>query len=137
MISGDFWLRIHSVDSSLIHSLLVVPASLKNAFSIALALGITVASLLVTKIVPNGELWLITAVSSVLAYMACKKLGWLALVLIPFFPFLIFFLEMDQGNGEGYSFGIAIAAWSVFALGAIAGSWRWWKWLRSAQSGRK
>ena len=108
-----------------------------TALSIALALGITVASLLVTKIVPNGELWLITAVSSVFAYMACKKLGWLALVLIPFFPFLIFFLEMDQENGERYAFGIAIAAWSVFALGAIAGSWRWWKRLRSAQSGSK
>ena len=112
----------------------MAPGFLRNALSVALALGITIASLLAIKIVSNGELWLITAVSSVFAYMACKKLGWLALVFVPFFPFLIFFLELDHEIGERYPFGTVITAWSVFALGAIAGSWRWWKQLRSAKS---
>ncbi len=126
---------IRPLDILLTHSWLEVPASLKDALSIVLVLGITIASFLVMKIVPNGELWLITAVSSFFAYMACKKLGWLAFVFVPFFPFLIFFLELDQEKSARCPFGIAIAAWSVFALVAIAGSWRWWKRLRGAQSG--
>lgn len=115
----------------------MVPASLKNVLFIALVLGITIASLLVTEIVPNGGLWLITAVSSVLAYIACRKLGWLAFFFVPFYPFLVFFLELDQDQGERLPFGIAIAAWLVFALGALAGSWRWWQLLRGAQSGTR
>ncbi len=114
-----------------------MPDYLKKALVIVLVIGGTVASLLVTKAVPNGELWLITAVSSVFAYMACKKLGWLAFVFIPFFPFVIFFLELDPAKDSRYPFGIAITAWSVFAVGASAGSWRWWKLLISAQSGSK
>lgn len=84
---------------------------------------------------PDGELWFITVVTSLFAYKACTKLGWLALVLIPFFPFLLFMLEMDQQDSERYPFGIAIATWSVFALAAILGAWRWWKRLRDTDPG--
>jgi hypothetical protein len=110
-----------------------MPASQKYALSTAIVLGVTVASLLAMKILPNGELWLITTTSSVCAYLICTRVGWLALVFVPFFPFLIFILEMDKGISEKPSFVIAIAAWSVFALAAIAGSLRWWKRLRNAE----
>ena len=102
-------------------------ATLKHALAIALIGAGTFGLLLAVEILPYGELWLITVVSSVFAYIACRKLGWLALVLVPLFPFLIFFLELDQEVGERYPFGIAIAAWLAFALSALAGAWRWRK----------
>ena len=107
----------------------------KYVLALAIFGGGLFALLLAMETLPDGELWLITVVSSVFAYKACAKLGWLALVLIPFFPFLLFTLEMDQKNSERYPFSIAIAAWSVFALAAVVGSWRWWKRLRNTAPG--
>jgi hypothetical protein len=103
----------------------------KYVLLIAILVGVVFASSLAIEILPDGELWFITVVSSLFAYVACTKLGWLALVLVPFFPFLIFMLEMEQGYSDRYPFGVAIAAWLVFALAAIVGAWRWWKRLRN------
>ena len=97
----------------------------KYVLLIAILFGGVFASLLAIEFLPDGELWFITLGSSLFAYVVCTKLGWLALVLIPFFPFLIFMLEMDQAYSEGYAFGVVIAAWLVLALAAIVGDWRW------------
>ena len=107
----------------------------KYVLLIAIMVGGLFASSLATEMLPDGELWFITLVASSFAYIACKKLGWLALVLIPFFPFLIFMLEMDQKYSVRFPFGAVIAAWLTFALAAIAGAWRWWKRLRNAAPG--
>jgi len=103
----------------------------KYVLLIAFLFGVVFASSLAIDILPDGELWFITIVSSLFAYVACTKLGWLALVLVPFFPFLIFMLEMEQDYSDRYPFGVAIAAWLVFALATIVGAWRWWKRLRN------
>jgi hypothetical protein len=103
----------------------------KYVIFLAIVVGVVFASLLAIEILPDGELWFITLGSSLFAYVACTKLGWLALVLIPFFPFLIFMLEMEQDYNDRYPFGVAIAAWLFFALAAIVGTWRWWKRLRN------
>ena len=105
------------------------------ALSITIVVGVVFALWMAITFLPDGKLWFITVVSSAFAYKACTKLGWLALVFIPFFPFLLFMLEMDQQDSERYPFGIAIATWSVFALAAIVGAWRWWKGLRNATAG--
>ena len=110
-------------------------ATSKYVLAIVIGVGGLFASLVAINTLPDGELWFITLVLSMFAYMACAKLGWMALVLIPFFPFLIFMLEMDQENSERYSFGIAVAAWSIFAIAAIVGAWRWWKRLRNTAPG--
>jgi len=102
----------------------------KYVLLIAIVVGVLFASSLAIEVLPDGELWFIALVSSLFAYIVCTKVGWLALVLIPFFPFLIFMLEMEQNNSDRYPFGVAIAAWLVFALAASMGAWRWWKGLR-------
>ena len=104
----------------------------KYVLLIAILAGGVFASSLAIEFLPDGELWFITLGSSLFAYFICTKLGWLAIVLIPFFPFLIFMLELDQKYSDRYSFGVAMAAWSVFALAALVGSWRWWKRLRKS-----
>jgi hypothetical protein len=104
-------------------------AASKYALLMAIVVGVVFASLLAIEVLPDGELWFIVLVSSLFAYFVCTKLGWLALVLVPFFPFLIFMLEMEQTNSDRYPFGVAIAAWLVFALAASVGAWRWWKGL--------
>ncbi len=101
------------------------------ALLMAIVVGVVFALWMAT-VLPHGELWVVTLVSSVFAYKACTKLGWLALVLIPFFPFLLFVVELDRQESERYPFGIAIATWSVFAFAAAVGAWRWWKRLRDA-----
>ena len=106
----------------------------RNALAIAIVVGGTFALLLATKILPYGELWLVTLVASGIAYLVCTRIGWLAFVFVPFFPFIIFMLEMDSGDSENRSFGIAIAVWAVFALSALAGAWRWRKRLRETAS---
>ena len=95
------------------------------------------ALLLATKIIPHGGLWLVTIVASVFAYWVCTRMGWLALVFVPFFPFLVFMLELDQADTESPSFGIAIAVWLLFALSAIAGALRWWKRSRNTAPSRQ
>jgi uncharacterized membrane protein YccC len=112
-------------------------ATLKHAIAIAIVVAGTLGLLLGAEILPYGDLWLVTLVASGIAYWVCTSTGWLALVLIPFFPFLIFVLEMDPGYGENRSFGIAIAAWLVFALSALAGARRWRKRLRESEPGTK
>lgn len=107
----------------------------KYILLLAVVVGGLFALSVMMKALPDGELWFITVVSSVLAYRACTKLGWLALVLIPFFPFLLFVLELDQKYSERYSFGMAIAAWSVFSIATTLGAWRWWKQLRNTAPG--
>ena len=107
-------------------------ATLKHALAIAIVVAGTVGLLLAVEILPHGELWLVTLVASGFAYWLCTRTGWLALVFIPFFPFLIFMLELDAGHGQKRSFGIAIAVWLVFALSALAGAWRWRKRLRES-----
>ena len=106
----------------------------KYVLLIAILFGGVFASSLAIEFLPDGELWFITLGSSLFAYFVCTKLGWLAIVLVPFFPFLIFMLEMEQPYGEGYPFGVVIAAWLVFALAATVGAWRWWKGLRKTTS---
>lgn len=100
---------------------------------IAILVGCVFASSLAIEFLPDGELWFITLGSSLFAYFVCTKLGWLAIVLIPFFPFLIFMLEIDQTYSERYPFGVVIAAWLVFALAATVGAWRWSKGLRKTK----
>ena len=102
----------------------------KYVLLIAIVVGGVFASSLAIEFLPHGELRFITLGSSLFAYFVCTKLGWLALVLIPFFPFLIFMLEMEQKYSDRYPFGVAIAAWLVFAIAASVGAWRWWKGLR-------
>ena len=102
----------------------------KYALLLAILVGMVFASSLAMEVLPDGELWFIALGSSLFAYIVCTKLGWLALVLIPFFPFLIFMLEMEQKYSDRYPFGVAIAAWLVFATAASVGAWRWWKGLR-------
>ena len=110
-------------------------ATLKHALAIAIVVAGTSVLLLVAEILPYGELWLVTLVASGFAYWVCTRIGWLAFVFIPFFPFLIFILELGPGDGENRSFGIAIAVWLVFALSALAGAWRWRKRLRESAPG--
>ena len=106
----------------------------RNAFAIAIVVAGTFALLLAMRFLPYGELWLVTSVASGIAYLVCTRIGWLAFVFVPFFPFLIFVLEMDSGGSENRSFGIAIAAWVVFTLSVLAGAWRWRKRLRQIAS---
>lgn len=103
----------------------------KYVLLLAIVVGGLFALSLAIEFLPDGELWFIALGSSLFAYIVCTKLGWLALVLIPFFPFLIFMLEMDQTYSERYPFGVVIAGWLVFALAASVGAWRWWKGLRN------
>ena len=82
---------------------------MKLARAIAIVVAGTFGLLLVAEILPYGELWLVTLAASGIAYWVCTRIGWLALVLIPFFLLLIFMLEMEPGDGENRSFGVAIA----------------------------
>jgi hypothetical protein len=52
----------------------------KYVLALAIVVGGLFALSLAMKAVPDGELWFITVVSSVVVYRACTKLGWLALV---------------------------------------------------------
>jgi len=52
----------------------------KYVLALAIVVGGLFALSLAMKTLPDGELWFITAVSSVFVYRACTKLGLLALV---------------------------------------------------------
>lgn len=100
---------------------------------LAINLGLLLALTLALKFLPNSTLWLVTIALSFVAYRMCTRAGWLVFVFVPFFPFSVFFIELDSGYHEKSSFGITIAAWAVFALAAIVGAWRWWKRMRNSE----
>ena len=82
--------------------------------------------LLLTKVVPQGELWLLAITVGAFSFWACSKQGWLVFILIPLFPFIVIASELERGGAGHYPFTVFLAAWSVFTLIAVAGAWRWW-----------